>query len=87
MQLEAFSFRFYPIIRFDVPGDTAEHSEQLFRKKAQMKNVASKFNGHVYRIETRHQPKPTKPPQFTLVGCESEFGLPYWFIEEDLILL
>ena len=53
----------------------------------QIKNPAAKFNGHVYRIETRHQPKPTKPPQFTLVGCESEFGLPYWFIEEDLILL
>ena len=68
-----------------VPGALVQVNIET--EKAQMKNVASKFNGHVYRIETRHQPKPTKPPQFTLVGCESEFGLPYWFIEEDLILL
>ena len=53
----------------------------------QTKNPAAKFNGQTFRIEYKHQPKPTVRPQFTLVGCESEFGLPYWFTEEDLILL
>lgn len=53
----------------------------------QTKNPTVKFNGQVFRIEYRHQPKPTVKPQFTLVGCESEYGLPYWFAEEDLILL
>ena len=35
----------------------------------------------------RHQPVATKPPQFTLYGCESEYGLPYWFLEEELVVL
>jgi hypothetical protein len=53
----------------------------------QTKNPAVKFNGQVFRIEYKHQPKPTIRPQYTLVGCESEYGLPYWFAEEELILL
>lgn len=53
----------------------------------QTKNPAAKFNGQTFRIEYKHQPKPTVKPQYTLVGCESEYGLPYWFAEEDLILL
>lgn len=55
--------------------------------KAQIHNPAAKFNGQTFRIETRHQPKPTVKPQFTLEGCTSDYGLPYWFTEEDLILL
>ena len=53
----------------------------------QTRNPAAKFNGQTFRIEYRHQPKPTVRPQYTLVGCESEYGQPYWFTEEDLILL
>ena len=55
--------------------------------KAQTNNPAAKFNGQTFRIETRHQPKPNVKPQFTLEGCVSEYGQPYWFTEEDLILL
>ena len=54
---------------------------------AQIKNPAAKFNGQTFRIEYKHQPKPTVRPQFTLVGCESEYGLPYWFTEEQLMLI
>ena len=54
---------------------------------AQIKNPAAKFNGQTFRIDYKHQPKPTIRPQYTLVGCESEYGLPYWFAEEELILL
>ena len=56
-------------------------------EKEQTKNPAAKFNGQTFRIEYKHQPKPTVRPQYTLVGCESEYGLPYWFTEEQLILL
>lgn len=55
--------------------------------RAQTNNPAKKFNGQTFRIEYRHQPKPTMRPQFTLVGCESDYGLPYWFTEEELILI
>ena len=55
--------------------------------KAQIHNPAAKFNGQTFRIETRHQPNPHVKPQFTLEGCVSEYGKPYWFMEEDLILL
>lgn len=55
--------------------------------RAQTNNPAAKFNGQTFRIEYRHQPKPTMRPQFTLVGCESDYGLPYWFTEEELILI
>lgn len=53
----------------------------------QIKNPAAKFNGQTFRIDYKLQSKPTVRPQFTLVGCESEYGLPYWFTEEQLILL
>lgn len=53
----------------------------------QTKNVAKKFEGHEFVVKTRHQPVPTKKPQFTLYGCESEYGLPYWFLEDELVVL
>ena len=53
----------------------------------QIKNPAAKFNGQTFRIDCKHQSKPTVKPQYTLVGCESEYGLPYWFMEDELILL
>ena len=68
-----------------MPGALVE--VKIDTQRGQTRNPAAKFNGKTFRIDTRWQPKPTKPPQFTLVGCESEYGLPYWFIEEDLILL
>lgn len=54
---------------------------------AQIKCPTAQFNGQVFKIERRHQPKPTVKPQFTLEGCKSEYGLPFWFMEDDLILL
>ena len=53
----------------------------------QTNNVARKFEGQEFTVKTRHQPVATKPPQFTLYGCESEYGLPYWFLEEELVVL
>ena len=56
-------------------------------EKEQTKNPARKFDGQEFAVRTRFQPKPTVKPQFTLVGCESEYGKPYWFLEEELIVL
>ena len=53
----------------------------------QTNNVARKFEGQEFTVKTRHQPVATKPPQFTLCGCESKYGLPYWFLEEELVVL
>ena len=68
-----------------MPGALVQVNIDL--EKAQTKNPAAKFNGRNFIIEYRFQPKPTVKPQFTLIGCELEYGLPYWFTEEDLILL
>lgn len=78
LQLEICRKRHQPGALVEVAIDT---------ENTQTKNPAAKFNGQNFRIEYRHQPKPTVKPQYTLVGCESEYGQPYWFIEEDLILL
>ncbi len=67
------------------PGALVQVNVETDRK--QTNNPAAKFNGQTFRIDYKHQPKPTIRPQYTLVGCESEYGLPYWFTEEDLILL
>ena len=56
-------------------------------EKEQTKNVAKQFEGQQFRVKTRHQPNPYAKAQFTLIGCESEYGKPYWFLEEELIVL
>ena len=53
----------------------------------QTKNPARKFEGEVYVVKTKHQPVSYKPPQFTLYGCETEYGLPYWFLEDELTVM
>lgn len=55
-------------------------------EKEQTKNPARKFDGQKFTVKTRHQPKPTVKPQFTLYGAEVN-GLPYWFTEDELIVL
>lgn len=55
--------------------------------KGQTNNPAVKFNGQEFRILYKHQPKPTVRPQFILDGCEGEDGKPYWFLEDELILI
>ena len=53
----------------------------------QTNNPARKFEGQEFTVRSRHQPISTKAPQFTLYGCETEYGLPYWFLEEELVVL
>ena len=53
----------------------------------QTNNVARKFEGQEFTVKTRHQPVSTRAPQFTLCGCETEYGLPYWFLEDELVVL
>ena len=53
----------------------------------QTNNVARKFEGQEFTVRTRFQPKPTAKPQFTLCGAESDEGMPYWFLEDELIVL
>ena len=53
----------------------------------QTNNVARKFEGREFTVRTRHQPVSTRAPQFTLYGCESEYGIPYWFLEDELVVL
>ena len=53
----------------------------------QTKNPARKFDGMEFTVRTRFQPVPTVKPQFTLYGAESEYGTPYWFLEDELIVL
>lgn len=52
----------------------------------QTKNPAKKFEGMEFTVKSRHQPKPTVRPQFTLYGAEVN-GLPYWFLEDELVVL
>lgn len=56
-------------------------------EKEQTKNPARKFEGREFTVRTRHQPVSTRAPQFTLYGCESEYGIPYWFLEDELVVL
>ena len=53
----------------------------------QTNNVARKFEGQEFTVKTRHQPVSTRAPQFTLCGCETEYGLPDWFLEDELVVL
>lgn len=53
----------------------------------QTKNPARKFDGMEFTVRTRFQPNPHVKPQFTLYGAESEYGTPYWFLEDELIVL
>lgn len=56
-------------------------------EKEQVNNPTRQFDGLEFVVKTRHQPNPHVKPQFTLYGCESEYGKPYWFLEEELIVL
>lgn len=53
----------------------------------QTNNPAIKCNGMTATIWERFQPWPTAKPQFTLQGVMSDKGKPYWFLEDELILL
>lgn len=53
----------------------------------QTNNPARKFDGMEFTVKTRHQPVASKKPQYTLYGCETEYGLPYWFLDDELIVL
>lgn len=56
----------------------------------QTNNPARKFDGQTFTVEsmstvrTRHG---NTEKMFTLDGAKSDAGLPYWFLEEELIAL
>lgn len=51
------------------------------------KNPVQKFDGKVFTVEKVKLSYIAQSPrrQYRLYGCESEKGVPYWFIEEELI--
>lgn len=51
------------------------------------KNPIEKFNGQEFTVKKVKLSYIAKSPrrQYTLFGCESDYGLPYWFGEEDVI--
>lgn len=53
----------------------------------QTKNPARKFDGQEFVVKSRLQPTHLVKPQFTLYGAESKYGLPYWFLEDELTVL
>ena len=57
-------------------------------EKEQTKNPARQFEGQEFTVKTKHIANgPMAKPQYTLYGCESEYGLPYWFLEDELIVI
>ena len=57
-------------------------------EKEQTKNPARQFEGQEFTVKTKHIANgPMAKPQYTLYGCESEHGLPYWFLEDELVVL
>ena len=67
------------------PGDLVMISISM---DAQTNNPAVKFDGEVHAIRDKHFVNGShigQKPQFTLYGVTSEFGLPYWFLADDLI--
>lgn len=53
------------------------------------KNPVQKYDGQIFTVKSvklsyiAHSPR----RQYTLYGCVSDMGKPYWFIEEELIKL
>lgn len=57
-------------------------------EKEQTKNPARQFEGQEFTVKTKHMANgPMAKPQYTLYGCESKYGLPYWFLEDELVVL
>lgn len=53
-------------------------------------NPARKYDGEQMVIkEVRHMPRHAglNRKMFTLYGAESDMGVPYWFLEDELIVL
>ena len=54
-------------------------------------NPAAKLNGNVYTVKSKLSPAIYRginaKAQYTLYGDETKHGLPYWFLEEDLVVL
>ena len=53
----------------------------------QTKNPARKFDGQEFVVKSRLQPTHLVKPQFTLYGCEGKNNKPYWFLEDELVVL
>ena len=54
----------------------------------QVNNPTRQFDGQKFTVKTKHMANgPMAKPQYTLYGCESEYGLPYWFLEDELIVI
>ena len=56
--------------------------------KEQTKNPARQFEGQEFTVRTKHiTPGPLAKPQYTLYGCEGPNHKPYWFLEDELVVL
>lgn len=54
----------------------------------QTNNPARKFNGEQFVVKTVLLPKRANGRrQYTLYGAESSAGMPYWFLEDELVKL
>ena len=57
-------------------------------EKEQTKNPARQFEGQEFTVKTKHfTPGPLAKPQFTLYDCEGPNHKPYWFLEDELIVI
>lgn len=59
-----------------------------FSTSDQTHDPARKFNGEKFIVKKIVMPKgPNMRKQFMLYGANSDAGLPFWFLEEDLVKL
>ena len=56
-------------------------------EKEQTNNPARKFEGQEFVVKSKKQPKSTIRPQYTLYGCVGENNKPYWFLDDELVVL
>lgn len=53
----------------------------------QTKNPARKFEGQEFTVRERYLATPTSKPQYTLYGCNGPNDKPYWFLEDELMVI
>lgn len=57
-------------------------------EKEQTKNPTRQFEGQEFTVKTKHIANgPMAKPQYTLYGCEGPNHKPYWFLEDELIVI
>lgn len=69
-----------------LPGALVEVCYPIERE--QTNNVAKQFEGQRFVVKSKHIANgPMAKPQYTLYDCVGRNGKPYWFLEDELIVI